>query len=356
MGSSSSRGQIEEFSIDFVNEATKVIQFEADRLDVAGFLGPPVVKLLSVENNAKTLYQHQVLFDGGLDLVQIPGKSQPPGFVFGTVEPLGNTIQHQFEALQGFIPASYAKTLANPGNLQRHGLRLGKNKQRTIAPIKDFESIADSFTGDAKIEFLFQCKFTNTDNHSLDDLRIYFGNKAWLNTSEQTPNTAGMRMTNIKATAQVLRTDGSGWTNVNLPGSMPVGSYIELQMDKMITAGSHSGTSWKTNSENNFVWIKIIIENDDPTLTGYTEILQNFGGITIVNSFSQSTETVDIANPMFFISPNGATVFSGSDLLDHDLVNPNVMVSFRAVSRTGMTILTSSRFTGTIKYLVSFAG
>lgn len=353
MGSSSSRGQIEEFAIDFVNEGTKDIQFEGDRLDLAGFLGPPVVKLISVENTAQVLYQHQIFFDGyGKNIIQSQKSNQDNEAISGSPESQTDKGKFLSEAQAGVIPAAYAKTLANPGNLQRHFRTLEDANRYIFAPIRKFDTIRDSFTGGAKIELLFQVNLENWDDHYTDDFDLRFGHIGWLDTSDDLPSLSTERMTNLKATGFVLKDDGSGWGQF----ATTTGTSLSCDMNDMIAAG---GSNWTTRAAQDFVWIKILLENNDPTLSGYSEILQNLGGVRIdvESSGAYSDEKLKIANGMFFISPTGADVFAANkDLLDHDLVNPNVLVSFRAVSRTGMTILTSSRFTGTIKYLVSFGG
>lgn len=381
MGSSASRGQIEEFAVDFVNESVKVIQFEGDRLNVQGFLAAPTVKLLSVENNTKKLYQKNNLFDGNGDLT-LPSKR-------GNLEPEASdvvTVAPE-KLVSEALPSEYRRTLGNLGNLQRRAATMnqstsaigGAGDSVLTIPYHEIESLGDIPSDSAQLEFYFQLRLRGSWEMSADEkIIIRFPTKKLIHDNPSITKTSfSKNQPNIVYQVQALSLGGS-WTTIGrasdgnqLQFSSPEGGETNegIRMDRLQAA---MGAGWveKMTIDGEFRWIRIQMVTLSAGGGGFKYDVdghrwRDLGGIQLQSyaSVIQLDELMDIANPMFFMNPTAGsliteTVFQGAapDYLDYDLVNPNVMVSFRAVSRTGMTILTSSRFTGTIKYLVSNAG
>lgn len=349
MGTSSSRGSIEEFSIDFTNESEKTIQFESDRLSGAGFPGAPVVKLISVENKTQTLYQKHILFDAAENYIYLKGSDFSDAATYHEAITPEKILS---EANSGRIPAGYAKTLANPGNLQNKGLILGQTNAKIIAPPKNIESIMDDFNSGSIIEFLFQVNLENWDTGSTsDDFQLLLGHKNWLDSTDTYPGDSSEALSNVNIAVSAARaTSTVEWLTVT---SVTDSSYVSIKASDLL---SDMGNTWITNAQSNYSWIRVVITVNNTAHTGYSDLMKNFGGIYIRNSTSATDEKLKIANPMIFIRPIGEEVFTGPDLLDYSQVNPNVVVSFREVTRTGMKILSSSPFTGKVKYLVSING
>ena len=320
---SQSRGSIEEGTVSFTNHTERVITFTAaSGANFADFPSPPVVKLISVGDLSApgTTGQKNLIFDNDNNIAATYTYPE-----FGTVTiatgltPTNNTVASNYSFLNNITSKTKAKVL-----------------EKSAAITVPFDNTG--FSNVSKVQIFFQLKFTGYDLGTADDFRLRFINKATIDSaSDSIPSSSSQQQT---LSYQLFINDSGAWKSVesgtNTDASI---NATELNAAK---ASALVGSS-------DFQWFRL-------DLASSSEDVADLAGLYIRNLSSSNGETIHITNFLVLHHSTGTIPDRIGDVFADTIQNSNIGVTFTNVTTTGMTVITSAPFTGTIRYLCSVQG
>ena len=115
------------------------------------------------------------------------------------------------------------------------------------------------------------------------------------------------------------------------------------------TADVHSAAKAGAHSSSDFQWFILDLTSSD-------EDVADLAGLFIRNLPSLDGETIHITNFLVLHHSTGVIPDRIGDVFADTIQNSNIGVTFTNITTTGMTVITSAPFTGTIRYLCSVQG